>query len=404
MSRKAAPLRLKLYGPDTQHGTEVVKKGSSNYVYYICGTLKDGRRIERATGFGLGEAAQATQKLADFVGELASGPHKGDGASYLVTDALTVYGTRHAIKVNGNDEEPPTATTFRYHLKALVPFFSNKAVAELNTEVFDAYARHRQKQGVEKRGKPTTDSTIRRELVTLQSALNFCRRDGLITTAVPVVRLPADSEPRDIALSRDECARLLWAALGFEIGDDLKLARMGRAWQRWPRHLRAPYLPTFIAIAIRTAARKEAILGLQFRKNRQGGHVDLATGIVDFRKDGVKQTRKRRAIQPIANKLRTLLRAARRGNRTYVFENDHGERINNLRGSFETAVRRARLPKAVVPHTLSHTAVTLMVMDDRSGGNDALKISLWTGKSLGVIQRVYLHANPSGLAKLQAQR
>jgi hypothetical protein len=390
MPRNASPPRLQLFGPDSKHGART-KTGFSDYVWYILAN-ENGRKVERSTRLGISQHAEAQRELTDYISSRRKISRKSDIGTYLVTDALAVYGEQHALA-------KPGAHNYKTAIKALVPFFEGKTVAPALVQDYKAY---RNQKGREKRGRDYTDSAIRRELRELRSALSYCRRQNIIDE-LPVFDLPPESAPRETWLTRNEAARLLWAALGFELDANGRLARREGKLVRVATYARAPHLPLFIAIAQRTAARKEAILGLRLQPNREGGHVDFERDLIDFRKSGTAQTKKRRAVQPMANKLKALLRAAKRKNMRYVFGNAAGNRIGNIRKSFESAFHRAGLPVGVVPHTLSHTAVTWRVQDDRTGV-EAIRIAQFTAKSLDVIMQVYAHHNPAGLKPLQAQR
>ena len=120
----------------------------------------------------------------------------------------------------------------------------------------------------------------------LQAALNYCQAEGYLTSA-PKVRLPAKPAPRDRWLTRDEAARLLWAAY---------------------RNPKARHLARFILVALYTGTRSEAILRLRFMPHTAGGHVDTEAGRIYRRGAGQTETKKRQPPIPIPNKLRAHLR------------------------------------------------------------------------------------------------
>ena len=142
------------------------------------------------------------------------------------------------------------------------------------------------------------------------------------------------------------------------------------------------YLPLFIAIALYSGARKEAILSLRWSQ------VDLVNRRINFNNGTV--TNKRRAHIPITRQLMTflVLAARRSSDRSKYVIHDNGARILDIgdakSGSFGSACRRAGLTK-VTPHTLRHTCgtwlaqkgVSLFVIGGWLGHTDAHTTSLY---------------------------
>jgi len=90
--------------------------------------------------------------------------------------------------------------------------------------------------------------TVRRELNVLQAAMTYCAKEGYVTAA-SIVTMPEAPENRDRWLTRDEAARLIWAAYRSE---------------------RGKHLARFILIGLYTGTRKSAILKLGFMRNTGG--------------------------------------------------------------------------------------------------------------------------------------
>ena len=133
---------------------------------------------------------------------------------------------------------------------------------------------------------------MRRDLGVLQSAIKSAFNTQIITRSVSITR-PPESPPRGRWLTRLEAAMLVAGALGFEpIAFDIKT----RQPTKWKRVAKPQYhLALFILIGIYTGRRKEAILSLRWPK------VDLKHNKIDFRRDGVAETKKKRgkcAIPP----------------------------------------------------------------------------------------------------------
>ena len=152
--------------------------------------------------------------------------------------ALEIYGREHAPHVAA-----PRIIGFAIY--ALSPFWGALPVSAIKGETCRAYVRHRAK----------APATAAREPSVLSAAVNYCMKEGYLTST-PRVTLPAAPVTKERWLTRHEAAKLLWAA-------------------RRMRHLR-----TFILIGLYTGTRSAAILGLRWMPNTTGGWVDLEAGLL----------------------------------------------------------------------------------------------------------------------------
>ncbi len=311
---------------------------------------------ERLKSTGTADGREAEAKLASFIGERqrrarSAGPR--DPWEVPVAEVLDLYGTERA---------PSRVDPVRigYAIAALLPFWSDKSVSDINKSACQRYATARQR----------APGTIRRELGTLTAALNFAASEGLIRKeAVPFVELPEKPDGKDRWLTRSEAAKLLNAA------------RTGRSDVRL-------YLPLFIVLGLYTGARKQAILTLRWPQ------IDLERGRIDFRK-GTRRTNKGRAHIPIPARLLTFLRLAwrRRMSDVGFVIHDKGRPIKDVgegkHGSFGGGVARAGLVD-VTPHTLRHTRGTWLAQ----AGVDLWEIAGWLGQSYATTVELYAHAHP----------
>jgi len=404
MPRPAQGPKLRLFGPDDRYGARR-RDGFKEYRWYIM-YRENGRPRERTTGLDHRAGTEALERaLADFVarqerGRRPAGPRRPE--EIAVTEILALYGEQHA---------PHTRDPARigHAIAALVRWWGDSLLSAVTKAACQRYARERKveiaaaraerRRQVEARSltlgkapppviagaRTASDGTARRELGTLAAAVAWCRGEGLLTEAVPVV-LPDKPEPRERWLTRSEAARLLRAAR--------KLKRS------------KGYLPLFILLGLYCGARKEALLTLQWQPNAQGGWVDLERGVIDFRKAGQAQTNKRRATVPIPPRLLPFLKAARRRTRKYVLEYrppTDRERaagvisvpVTDPKKAFATAAIAAGLGN-VHPHTLRHTAVTWLVQ----AGVPLWTVSGWVGMSEDMIRRVYGHHDPKRFEKV----
>ncbi|MGD0108994.1 MAG: site-specific integrase [Rhodopila sp.] len=238
----------------------------------------------------------------------------------------------------------PGADRLGWAHKPLVRIIGQKPPEAITEAECRRYAAQRRREGV-------SDATIRTELAALKAALRWAggRERGL---------MPPRPEARIRWLTREEAARLLDAC-------------------------EAHHVRLFITIALNTAARSGAILGLTWER------IDLAGRVIDFREPGRVQTRKRRKLVRINDTLAAALTEAQSVATTeYVIE-WAGDRIDRIKHGFNRSVTRAGLAD-VTPHVLRHTAVTWML---QAG------VSIWeaagmAGMTAEMVERVYGHAHP----------
>lgn len=351
----------------------MLSAGSQEWRWFIR-YYENGKKRERSTGWNIDNRAEAELVLASFLQERAEaasaipdGPKRPD--QMTCGQVLTLYEQQHGALA----ADP---TRISNAILALTPFWATVRVIEIKGEMCRHYLKSRTKRQripdtdpPQYRNVPIAEATVRRELGTLAAALNHCQREGYLMSA-PSVWLPPASPPRETYLSRSELARLVRAA-----------RRDPRS--RWR-------LPMFIMIAFYTGRRKEAILALQWQPNTQGGHVDLKTGIIDFRPVGRSETAKRRGKLQAPKRLLRLLRYARRRTRQFVLEygRDSQNPITNIRRSFATAAAAAGLdPRLVTPHVLRHTCISYLAQS----GLPLWEACAWVDVTMETAERVYAH-------------
>ena len=127
-------------------------------------------------------------------------------------------------------------------MSALLPFWGDLKLSHVKGETCRRYGKWR---GV-------SPSTVRRELGTLQAAMNYAHREGYVTSA-PVVTLPDAAASKDRWLTRDEAAKLIWTAY---------------------RGHKSKHIARFILIGLYTGTRKDAILRMALHR------IPLAAGLI----------------------------------------------------------------------------------------------------------------------------
>lgn len=224
----------------------------------------------------------------------------------------------------------------------------------------DVYVWMRRTEGV-------ADATIRRELGAVRAALNWVAKRQKVKIGQVDTSMVKDGQARTFFLAEQEEADFYRSAELWSVG----LPRLDRVTR-------------FVALALDTAARKEAIETLTWDR------VDLVAGTVDYRDPTKPPSRKRRTVVPISKRLRPVLERAHR-ERTGPWVLDHP---GDIRSAYETFTARlpGRLSEAN-PHDLRRTWATLAA---RAG------VQMWDiagvlGDSIETVTKHYAHHSPNHL-------
>ena len=189
----------------------------------------------------------------------------------------------------------------------------------------------------------------------LSAAFGYAHREHKLLYPV-VVTLPEKAPARDRWLSRDEAARLLWAALGFRWDPAPETGR-----PRWRRtgeaQGRTRHVVRFVLVGLYTGTRHEAILRLKWLATTQGGYVDLRAGILYRRGLGEGESSKKRTPVPLSRRLHAHMARWRPQSVAYVVEFE-GLPIDRLRRGGHTARKTAGLGEEVTHHISRHTFAT----------------------------------------------
>lgn len=279
---------------------------------------------------------------------------KSDPAKISVAEVMSLYGTEVA---------PHTASPalIGYHSVPLLKFFRGKSLADINGGLCRKYA--------ETRGKEVSQSTVRRELVTLQAAVNYWHGESQLA-AVPKIIKPAESQAVQRYLTRNEAAKMLWFAYR----------------KRWFHIVR------FILIGIYSGTRHATILSLKWYPSDDAGHVDVEGCKLYRRGAMVGQTKKRRPTSRLPDRLMAHLRRWREMDLAHGPQSAiirwHGKPIAKERRAWDLVVKGAGLDEEVTPHVLKHTCITWLLQE---GKLELWDISGLTGTSMKTIENTYGH-------------
>ena len=335
---------------------------------------------ERKKSTGTRNRLEAEQILGKHIAEKDQPIDIVSPTKRILADVLSAYATEHAAHV-------ASAVTIGFNIKALVPFWGHRTVADVRPTACREYSTYR-KEVARRKGGHISDATVSRELGVLSAAIRHDYKQGRLAAPTYVWK-PATSAPKDRWLVRDEVVQLLRTARARHRTDAKTGQTRTHSYSRW-------HLSFFILMALYTAARKEALLTLKWSQ------VDLERGLIDLNKAGDKITNKRRAVVPIPNRLMTFLkiaksRAPENHENAYVIEY-YGQPISRIDQSFRRVASDAGLV-GVTPHTLRHTAATWMAQ----AGVPIWIISKYLGHTTTrTTERIYAHHNPQFL--LEAKR
>ena len=274
----------------------------------------------------------------------------------------------------GQDIAPTkaSAATIGYHMKALLPFWGTKTLADVKGKTCRIYLMRRSEPPYSELTRqyptlrrPVTSSTVRRELKTLQAAINHWHRESPLV-AVPKVTLPEEGARRERVLERNEVAAMLRAArrLGFD------------------------HVVRFILIGVYTGTRHNAILNLRWDSAHTGGHLDLERRIIYRRGSGERETSKRRPPVSIPLRLYAHLKRWSRdkglGGRVITF---HGSPILKMKRAWAKTIKEAGLGRDVTPHVLRHTCASWLLWE----GKTIWDVAGIIGADASTVERVYGH-------------
>jgi integrase len=252
-----------------------------------------------------------------------------------------------------------SASKIVHTISNLARWWGDKRLSDVTARTCRAYAADR------------PQVAARRDLETLRAAIRYWHREYGPLPSIPFVVLPDKPAARERWLTREEAARLLWAARDVE-------------------HLRR-----FVLLGLYTGSRAGAILGARW------DWIDLDTGLMRRRAPGaIESTKRTPPIRLAAGILAHVRRwwridAMSVGNEPELIRplficHYNGGRVIKLRRSWQAAVGRAGLDGKVTPHTLRHTRATWLMRDGVNIWDAAQQL----GMSALVLEKTYGHFSP----------
>ena len=180
--------------PRPAKGTRLYLKGSGESAVWI---IRDGEK-RVSTGCRASDRHGAEIRLAEYISARhAPERSKRDIDRIPVADIIAIYLTDVVGRIIDQRQRRQAAA----RAERLIRFFGSKGLHEINGYQCRAYAKER-----------GNDGGARRDLQDLSAAIQHHHREGYHREHVRIW-LPPRGEPRERWLTRDELARLVWAAV-----------------------------------------------------------------------------------------------------------------------------------------------------------------------------------------------
>lgn len=262
----------------------------------------------------------------------------------MIADVLSVYGTEVAA-------HRKTARNLGYVISSLLDWWGEKKASDITTKNCRLYA------------ETTPSQAAGYYLKILRAAVMHWHKEYGPLTFVPTFWMPPANQPRDRWLTRNEAARLLWAA-------------------RRSLHVRR-----MILLGLYTGSRPGVILALRWDQ------IDFKTGIMSRVRFNAIEDGKKRA--PKVKLGRRILAHLSRWNRidknpSGIICHYEGKQVADPHASWERAIRDAGIER-ITPHALRHTRATWMMQ----AGVPIWEAAGFLGMTVKTLERVYGHHTPT---------
>jgi integrase len=361
--------------------------------------IRDGQRT-LGTGCDERDRGRAEKQLATYIlkkHDPQKAISKSDPNRIKIADALAV----EIIRINKSSMPDDRKRELITVCQNMGNWFGDRTVGDLDGDLQEEYAEQRtafvMKKVGDKRVVVATDipapSAAYRDLKILAAAINRhikTKVGGVQAKFRPV--LPAPSKARERWLTRDEAAKLIWAAWRAR-----QKSAPGRLGQLIARHV-----ARYILVGVYTGSRNGDICNAAVMPTIGRGYVDVDTGIFKRKPDNKEETSKKQPTVPIPPRLLAHMRRWKRlGISNHSVIEWQGRPVSVVKEAWSTAVEAAGLKSdvkadKVLRHTLRHTAITWYLTPDRRTGRavDIETVSQYCGVSVATIRKTYRHVMP----------
>lgn len=262
----------------------------------------------------------------------------------------------------------------------LLDFFDARMLDQINGESCRAYAAWRGNQG-----------GARRDLQDLSAAIGHHLAEGYHREIIKVV-LPPRGRRRERWLSRDELARLVWAAW--------RMGKIAYPIKGCPSFVRTgKHLARAILFAYYTASRPGDVFRASYHAGAGRSYIDLDAGVFYRLPEGKRETAKRQSPVKLGTRLQGHLRRWKRHCVSYPVEWE-GKPVQSVDSSFARAVDIARLGDGVSMYSLRHSRLTNIIQR----GCSKEEAAEHGATSVDVIEKHYWHHSPEAQKKAANSR
>ena len=318
------------------------KRGGSE-MYYRTWFDPESRQTRRAS-LGTDDLGAAGRALAEWITTNVA-PRQADPREVTLGGVFARYYQAFGRNRTG-------ASAQRISLRMVLDEVSKgMAVAELTVSAQREIVRALERKGYAK-------GTIKRAFGAAKAAVNWAWKEGEIDKPLPFIIL-GDGVGRERVLSIGELANM-WSA-------------------EMPDHLRV-----FLALAIGTAARPQALLELR------RSQCDLERRVINLNPPGRVQTKKRRPLLPMALWLVPWIERANE----HVVE-FRGKSVQKIAGAFQTMRDNAGFGRDVTAYTIRHSIATELAVR----GVSEIEIASVLGHYMPNVRTTgkYIHFSPDYL-------
>ena len=326
----------------------IYKRKDSPY-YWCCWKRPNGTRARRATGCSIAPDDASTSDIRRYENNAQLKANKLEADDFKDYNPHKLSRDREKryyfddLMLRFLDERKPGSADLKC-IKVLYTFFTGYCLNDLDDDstekAIDADSITEYKSvraSMLCRGKPISNATIRRDLSTLSSAINYARFEW--NWKIPNYvegRKPKQGKPRIVWATPEEAARLI------------HLAKQNK---------QSPHLADFIELGLNTGMRKMEMLACE--RDR----IDLQNGVIHLDPDDQKNGKygtiplNRAAKAVIERRLRFIEEhcPSTRWLFPLLDKGQTGERhIADVKTAFTTLCRKANVPH-LFPHALRHT-------------------------------------------------
>lgn len=303
--------------------------------------IRDGTFGKR-TGCGFTERANAETQLADYIAERKKPEPEADP---LLASVMRDY-------LSHKPQEKRT-------IKMLTLFWAAHRTSAINPRLCNEYALSR------------PAPSCRRELTTLRAAVNRWHKFVHELKRVPIFVLPPPNPGRQRVLTRNEVARLLWAA---------------RSVKHIVGKQRVRHLARFIIFGFYSGTRSGALFSTEW------SWINFDFDVIARKAPGeAEHGNKRRPSHRGDKRLMVHLRRWKRldGDDIKYVIHYRGERVSEVRHGWDAACERAGI-KDATPHVLRHTRISHLLMS----GMSPWMVGQLVGATAEQIEETYGHFIP----------